>query len=139
MCRGYQGREYKQLLTAAAAFADFLPVCPLLPSLPHSSPPLYLSPALQQKKTLGFKTLNLLLLPNLDAVPPSMLRGYVTARHNTVLERCAAAEAELAELKALVSLFWGEGAGEQNSRCFGGRRYSVMRCHAMCCLACGCS
>jgi hypothetical protein len=54
-------------------------------------------------QTLGFKTISLLVLPRLEPAPATVVRGYVTARHNTVLERCAGAEAELAELKALVS------------------------------------
>jgi hypothetical protein len=31
------------------------------------------------------------------------VRGYVTMRHNAVLERCAELEAELFELRSLVS------------------------------------
>lgn len=54
-------------------------------------------------QTLGFKTMSLLELPHLEPAGSAVVRGYVTARHNSVLERCAAAEAELAELKALVS------------------------------------
>lgn len=53
-------------------------------------------------QTLGFKTLSLLVLPCLEPAPAAVVRGYVTARHNAVLERCAGMEAELADLKALV-------------------------------------
>ena len=53
-------------------------------------------------QTLGFKTLSLLVLPSLEPAPAAVVRGYVTARHNAVLERCAGIEAELADLKALV-------------------------------------
>lgn len=53
-------------------------------------------------QTLGFKTVSLLELPRLEPAGSAVVRGYVTARHNAVLERCAAMEAELAELKALV-------------------------------------
>jgi hypothetical protein len=36
-------------------------------------------------------------------LPQAMVRGYVTMRHNAVLERCAELEAELFELRSLVS------------------------------------
>jgi hypothetical protein len=36
----------------------------------------------------------------------AMVRGYVTMRHNAVLERCAELEAELFELRSLVSCCW---------------------------------
>lgn len=55
-------------------------------------------------QTLGFKTLSLLVLPCLEPAPAAVVRGYVTARHNAVLERCAGIEAELADLKALVGV-----------------------------------
>lgn len=42
------------------------------------------------------------MLPRLEPAPPTVVRGYVTARHNAVLERCAVLDAELNELKALV-------------------------------------
>lgn len=60
------------------------------------------SAAMEFAQTLGFKTMSLLELPRLEPAGSAVVRGYVTARHNSVLERCASAEAELAELKALV-------------------------------------
>jgi hypothetical protein len=45
---------------------------------------------------------SLLELPRLEPAGSAVVRGYVTARHNAILERCAGMEAELAELKALV-------------------------------------
>lgn len=38
-----------------------------------------------------------------EAVPQALVRGYVTMRHNALLDRCAELEAELFELRALVS------------------------------------
>jgi hypothetical protein len=69
--------------------------------LPHTL--LLLLLLLLSPQTLGFKTMSLLELPRLEPAGSAVVRGYVTARHNSVLERCASAEAELAELKALVS------------------------------------
>lgn len=53
----------------------------------------------------------------------AMVRCYVTMRHNSVLERCAELEAELFELRSLVSCCCGlctavaASNGNECSRC----------------------
>ncbi|WIA11211.1 hypothetical protein OEZ85_011338 [Tetradesmus obliquus] len=59
------------------------------------------SAVLEFAQNLEFKAMSLLSM-RVEAVPQAMVRGYVTMRHNSVLERCAELEAELFELRSLV-------------------------------------
>lgn len=61
------------------------------------------SAVLEFAQNLDFKCMSLLSM-RVEAVPQAMVRGYVTMRHNALLDRCAELEAELFELRALVSV-----------------------------------
>jgi hypothetical protein len=56
-------------------------------------------------QALGFKTNSLLVLPRFVPMCEAAVHAHVALRHVALRERCASVEAELAELKALVSVW----------------------------------